>query len=305
MSETEERVAALKQAITNVLADRSQGVDWVGTTDSGIHDEIARQGDKLWNGTSDCQLYLGPSERHPHPDFIGDYTQRFVVTDGTPVLDFEIRETPDHQQFFLRKIGPQDAIDAVPESSFDGSYCLADRIFAPGDHFRDDYYNSEVSRGYSLYTELCMGLKPTSIIEIGVRYGYSAWAMLRGCAPGTIYHGIDLRSVEQASVMLHREYPDMQLRLARADSGTLTHLSRTYDLAHVDGNHSHDGALHDLGLCLGRAKYILVDDVAAFCTVNSAMNEFLSRYPGLQAVKYDTLTGHVLLGPLPYYSNGG
>ena len=100
-------------------------------------------------------------------------------------------------------------------------------------------------------------------------------------------------------MMLHAEFPYHELRLARCDSGMLTNLSRSYDLAHVDGNHSHEGAMHDLGLCWGRAKYILVDDVDAFCTVNSAVNEFLSLHPKVPAVRYMTQTGHVMLGPLP------
>lgn len=296
MSDTEP-VAALRRQLNQTFSDR--GTDWIGTTDQHITDEIARQWHHLSNG-GDCQLYLGPSDRMGRVDDLGEYTVQYVVTDGTPSLDFEIRSNGQRQQFFLRKIGPQDALERVPVAQYAGHYQLPDRVFYDEDVLRDNYDQAGVRYGYSLYTELCMGLKPASILEIGVRYGYSAWAMLRGCAPGTIYHGLDIRSVEIASHMLHREYPDMELRLARCDSGTLTHLSRTYDLAHVDGNHSHEGALHDLGLCWGRAKYILVDDVAAFCTVNSAMNEFLIRHSDVPAVRYDTTTGHVLLGPLPH-----
>ncbi|HEY4152153.1 MAG TPA: class I SAM-dependent methyltransferase [Pseudolysinimonas sp.] len=276
-------------------------------TDQEISAEITRVWAEIAN-TQDCVIFLSPREKMPEKDYqpLADARVRFLIT-GNPALDLEIHETDDARHVFIRKIGPQEALDALPVAPFDGTrYRLPDRIFAPGDGFREDYSTAKYGANYSLYTELCSGLKPTSIFEIGVRYGYSAWAMLSGCPAGTTYHGVDINSLEYANGMLHEEFPQHDLRLARADSGTMTHLSRTYDLAHVDGNHSHEGALHDIGLCWGRAKYILIDDVTAFCTVNSAMNEWLAKYPpGYKAVRYDTQTGHVLLGPLPYMHNGG
>lgn len=254
-----------------------------------------------------CVLYLSPREKMPDKDFRPPQDARvsFVVTEDEPVLDLEIHETDEECHIFIRKIGPQAALDIVPVSTWDGEYRLPDRIFVPCDSFKKDYANHEYARSYSLYSEICAGLKPTSIFEIGVRYGYSAWAMLRCCYPGTLYHGIDINSVEQASMMLHDEYPQHELRLARADSSSMTHLSRTYDLAHVDGNHAHEAQLHDIGLCFGRAKYILIDDVTAFCTTNSAVNEWLAKYPDIPAVRYETQTGHLLIGPCPYYKNVG
>ena len=253
----------------------------------------------------DCVVYLSPREKIPNKDFSipeGATTDKFVIQyPDCPALDLEVYNTDEQTHIFIRKIGPQDVLDALPEAPWEGNFRLPARIFAPGDSFKADYEaNAGYADSYSLYSELCSALKPTSIFEIGVRYGYSAFAMLRCCYPGTVYHGVDINSVEQASMMLHTEFPQHELRLARADSATMTHLSRTYDLAHVDGDHAHEATLHDIGLCFGRAKYILIDDVTAFCTTNSAVNEWLAKYTGFQAVKYDTQTGHVLIGPLPY-----
>ena len=271
--------------------------------DQDISNEITKV---VQAANKDCVVYLSPREKMPNKDFQLPEGGQFslVLTDGNPALDLEIYDTAGQQHIFIRKIGQQHALDALPVAPWDGSYRIPERIFAPGDGFKDDYVNNEYAAGYSLYSEICAGLRPTSIFEVGVRYGYSAWAMLRCCYPGTIYHGVDINSVEQASMMLHDEYPQHHLRLARADSATMTHLSRTYDLAHVDGNHAHEATLHDIGLCWGRAKYILIDDVTAFCTTNSAVNEWLEKHPGIQAVRYDTQTGHVLLGPLPFRTDG-
>jgi hypothetical protein len=269
-------------------------------TDAEILAEIERQGQILADGR-DCTVYLCPSDRVPHKESSAGYEKRELVTDGDPILDLEIWDSDARQIVFIRTIGPQAALDAVPYAEWVGNRTLPQRIFASGDFFLDDYQRTELfPQSYSLYTELCSTLRPKSIFEIGVRAGYSAWAMLRGCAAGTIYHGIDIADISYANGMLYEEYPEHVLRLARCDSGTLTHLSQTYDLAHVDGNHSHEGALHDINLCWGRAKYILIDDVTAYCTVNSAVNEWLAKYPGIQAVRYATQTGHVMLGPLPH-----
>jgi len=269
-------------------------------TDAEILAEIARQGQRLGNG-KDCTVYLCPSDRIPHKESNVGFEVRELITDGDPIMDLEIWDSDERQIVFIRTIGPQDALNAVPWVEWEGNGTLPQRIFAQGDFFLDEYQRTELfPPSYSLYTELCSALRPKSIFEIGVRAGYSAWAMLRGCAAGTIYHGIDIGDITYANGMLHEEYPEHELRLARCDSGTLTHLSRTYDLAHIDGNHSHEGALKDIALCFGRAKYILVDDVIAYCTVNSAINEWLAAHPDIQAVRYATQTGHIMLGPLPY-----
>ena len=254
----------------------------------------------------DCVVYLTPRRRmKPQPELDGARFVRYVLSETDPALDLEIHETATQNHIFINKIGPQDALDALPVAQFNGHYRIPDRVFAPGDDFKDDYYTARYAESYSLYTELCAGIKPASIFEIGVRYGYSAWSMLRSCRAGTVYHGIDIHpaSIEHTNAMLHHEYPQHELRLARADSGTLTHLSRSYDLAHVDGNHGHEATIHDIGLCWGRARYILIDDIVGYCTAGSAVNQWLTMHPGVQAVRYDTQTGHVLIGPLSYIAN--
>jgi Methyltransferase domain len=262
------------------------------------------------SGDKETVIYLSPRDRMPDgamPNLEGAQSNtKVAVWDGLPELHVEVFEAADQFHIFISKIGCQAALDAVPQAQWEGNFRLPGRIFFPGDTFKADYETARYADSYSLYSELCSGLKPKSIFEIGVRYGYSAWAMLHCCYPGTVYHGIDINSVEQAAMMLHREFPQHELRLARADSSTLTHLSRSYDLAHVDGNHSHEATLHDIGLCWGRAKYILVDDTIAFCTTNSAINEWLAKYPqgSYQAVRYNTQTGHVLMGPLPVITDG-
>lgn len=263
------------------------------------------------SGEKGAVVYLSPLDRMPDgsmPNLEGAQLTSGMIADwgDLPWLDLEIYETATERHIFISKIGPQDALNALPFAPWHGNFRLPDRIFFPGDPFKKDYGTLRYADSYSLYSELCSALKPKSIFEIGVRYGYSAWAMLHCCYPGTVYHGVDINSVEQASQMLHREFPQHELRLARADSSTLTHLSRSYDLAHVDGNHSHEATLHDIGLCWGHAKYILVDDTTAFCTTNSAINEWLAKYPhgSYPAVRYDTQTGHVLMGPLPVITDG-
>ncbi len=114
-------------------------------------------------------------------------------------------------------------------------------------------------------------LQPQRILEIGVRAGYAAAAFLAAC-PQASYHGVDAENrqhgglpgaVGWARTMLARQFPGRAIRIdAPLDTRQQTPDGSGYDLAHVDGDHSFAGCLHDLELVerLG-GPWILVDDI--------------------------------------------
>ncbi len=117
---------------------------------------------------------------------------------------------------------------------------------------------------YRLKWAIARILMPASILEIGVRYGYSARAFL-DANPHTQLVGIDAdlltfggqpgaldwaeKSLRNFDVSFYRENTQILGRLP----------GDTYDLIHIDGQQDGDGTFHDLDLALKQARHILVD----------------------------------------------
>ena len=140
-------------------------------------------------------------------------------------------------------------------------------------------------------------LQPRSIVEFGVRYGYSAASFL-AASPGAMYHGYDNDGGEYggtkgaylvAGEMLAKKFPESRTRVVKLDTQTEMPSGRGYDLAHIDGDHSFEGCLSDLRLAteLG-SQWILVDDIchAPVPGVARAVKQFLSE-TGLPHLYFD------------------
>lgn len=122
--------------------------------------------------------------------------------------------------------------------------------------------NVNLQVGYDIVEELA----PKRIAEIGVRCGYSAWAMLQA-APQATFYGYDNYSYKPrqicqcASDYLLEPY---NTTIAEVDTQQIQDLGiRDIDLFHVDGDHSFAGAYSDLELALLTLSdngKILVDD---------------------------------------------
>jgi SAM-dependent methyltransferase len=146
---------------------------------------------------------------------------------------------------------------AARESRFDF------REFAnPADPLRDRF--PEWVEYYRLKAAIAEVLQPVSILEIGVRFGYSAAAFLHG-APQAQYTGIDLDvnafggsagGLDFARSLL----PSDRVTLIRADSQQMEHLpGGCWDLVHIDGQQDGAGTYHDLELACGQGRHVLVD----------------------------------------------
>jgi hypothetical protein len=114
-------------------------------------------------------------------------------------------------------------------------------------------------------------LQPDSIVEVGVRYGYSALAFLNAW-PQATYHGFDNDSNDwggtigaSAWLLDHSEGLDVSLTIADImETNDLPDCS----LAHLDGPQDQAGWAHQIHLALDAANYILID--GAFHTPTSA-----------------------------------
>ncbi len=163
----------------------------------------------------------------------------------------------------------------------------------------------QFQRTYCWYYSVAKALQPKSILEIGTRYGYSLLSMLQGAwdrtqlkcpIPVTIY---DNESYEPGCLALVestlRDF-GIDHAIHRQDTQALSSLEGKHELIHVDGDHSIQGAYHDLFLvkeALEDDGVIVLDDIelvgcpgvkaaaSLFCLETGWRHEELPTYRGM------------------------
>lgn len=139
---------------------------------------------------------------------------------------------------------------------------------------------------YRLKYAICMAIQPKRILEIGVRYGYSAITFLEAC-PQASYVGIDNDSNTHGGVVGALAWAEAitesyQAEFILTDSQKLQRFpGGHYDLIHVDGQQDGDGTFHDLELAVRQADYILVDGCFWSQQNMLASSYFMTKYQEL------------------------
>jgi 2-polyprenyl-3-methyl-5-hydroxy-6-metoxy-1,4-benzoquinol methylase len=137
------------------------------------------------------------------------------------------------------------------------------RVYAyPNDEL--SYLFSEWVPYYRMKYAIVKALEPKSILEIGVRYGYSAITFL-SAVPDAQYLGIDndtdtfggSKGAIQWAKKITKNYNAVFFIANTQEMAVLP--GEYYDLIHIDGQQDGDGTFHDLELALPKAKWILVD----------------------------------------------
>lgn len=152
----------------------------------------------------------------------------------------------------IRALKPKSIFDVVPE-----------RFFIE----RDEPGHKEYIRCGNYYEwkyAVAAFLEPRSILEIGVRYGYSLACMIEGSGCAREVEGWDAclydpDSNQKAQENLEPLLEDVCFQFLKVDACEV-HSSIPWDLVHIDGPHHYDGTKHCLEL-LKDSKAILVDDV--------------------------------------------
>jgi hypothetical protein len=161
-------------------------------------------------------------------------------------------------------------LNQVPGPPYELEYNFDSTIVCPRDKDslrRIDQYREYYHTKY----DLAKRVAPKTIVEIGVRAGYSAWAFLCAC-PTAKYYGFDAENgthggrggpwAPWARKMLAERGFDVEIA-APADTQSMDKMPIAADLYHVDGDHTPDGVYHDLTICFEAAPVgavLLVDD---------------------------------------------
>lgn len=162
------------------------------------------------------------------------------------------------------------------------------------DEKREAYYGAK--------HEVAQRLQPKLIVEIGVRAGYGAFAMLSAC-PDARYIGIDADNRTHGwtkDALLHAakilaKFRDRSIWIL--DSQEMAWLPKDIDLLHIDGDHSFEGCHSDLSLAdRSGVRWVLVDDYLSLREVREAVDKFAldTDREGFEVID-DGHRGHALI----------
>ncbi len=180
-----------------------------------------------------------------------------------------------------------------------------DLVLAPGDEILPEW--PELRGDYVTLYALAAARVPRSIVEIGVRRGYSAFALLCA-APTASYLGLDADTCTWGGVpgalwrarrVLKREFPEARIEVRRVDTSAPRLVLPAAEMYFVDGDHSREGCARDLSLCAAaadpaRGALLLVDDVTHEPGVAAAVEAF-ARERGLSPEHHATRRGLAVL----------
>jgi hypothetical protein len=151
--------------------------------------------------------------------------------------------------------------------------------------------------------EVTLRLAPERIVEIGVRAGYSAFAML-SAAPSASWLGIDVRlpnynfaDFDAESRRVLARFPGVEF--LQADSTKMDLLPEEFqgaDVIHIDGDHSERGCRSDLELAQrSGVRWALVDDVDFLPAVRRAVVSFVVEHDLSVEWRPDGIRGSALV----------
>lgn len=138
---------------------------------------------------------------------------------------------------------------------------------------------------YRWYHGLARVLRPKRVAEIGVRFGYSLYALQSGSLKNLAIYGFDNESYIPDCLSwarLHLKPLAWSCELVKCDTQKLNALSLLgIDIFHVDGDHTAEGADHDMKLAwptLADNGVLLVDDVDSIPPVRAAVVDFCDQH---------------------------
>jgi hypothetical protein len=135
---------------------------------------------------------------------------------------------------------------------------------------------------FEWYWALGSYLQPKSFLEIGVRFGFSFLPTIQSSSNLEYALGWDLETYgnnDIANENIGQYYKgDALWTIKHIDSQLETSLPQFFDLISIDGCHDYDCKIHDLKLCIGKCKYVILDDYDYHNDVRRSTDFFMKEY---------------------------
>ncbi len=163
-----------------------------------------------------------------------------------------------------------------------------DDVLHPEDTHPWNFRTKEFYEEYKTKYAIAKMIQPDSIIEVGVRFGYSAYSFLLA-APHVMYTGLDIDEPSWgpyegiprlwAQRRLRDTYPNASIETCLCDTQEDTSpllLPTHADMVHIDADHSFLGALHDMTIFWSYCNRVMViDDYTQIREVTEAVTAFM------------------------------
>jgi len=186
------------------------------------------------------------------------------------------------------------------------SYSFKEEIIWPDDPTATPKRISQYRDYYRVKHDIVAEFNPKTIVEIGVRAGYSAYYFLQAC-PDAKYYGFDAdngthggrpKACRWAEKILSEAGRNFEIYWP-FDTQKTEFLPQQGDFYHIDGDHTERGVMHDLDICFNFAPsgaLLLVDDYDYIGTVKSGIDLWVTRHAAEIEWEYrKSLRGEILI----------
>ena len=157
---------------------------------------------------------------------------------------------------------------------------------------------------YEWYYTFGKIFQPTSILEVGVRRGYSLIAMGLGCTiPPSQFFLIDNEiegiPITTAIQNINQIFPGTIVEHLIADSQIIESLPSYFiaDVSHVDGCHTYEGVQKELALVYPYTRYYIIVDDTHVDYIDNGVKAFVFTHNDIQIIHEitESLTGQMIL----------
>jgi hypothetical protein len=167
-----------------------------------------------------------------------------------------------------------------------------------------DFCTQEFYGEYRTKYAIAKLVKPKRILEVGVRFGYSAYAFL-SAGDVDVYVGLDFDEPSWGSYTgVPREWAQERLCAAFPTVAIMTYKlntqtddfwfdTRRFELVHVDADHSYHGALNDMRKFWPFTERVMVVD--DFVEVKDAVKTFIATQSDAYLLSVNSLRSSALI----------
>jgi len=178
-------------------------------------------------------------------------------------------------------------------------------ILCPEETARNLRKTSEFKEYYKIKYDIIKRFNPKSMVEIGVRAGYSAHTFL-SAVPGMKYTGLDANNGTHggqdgpwtwwAEKILKKAGFDFEI--IEADTQKISEVPAA-DFYHIDGDHTSKGVIHDLNICFACRNpggVLLIDDYDYIIEVKEGVDQWLKDHESEITWEYvKSLRGEIII----------